>query len=148
MAYKIKDKVKFLADANKILVSSLDYDKTLANIAHLIVNSIADFCMIDLFNEKGQLYRVAARVASSNKEEKELTHQMFRYQADPKNKGAIYDAARLDKAILVDSLSKKWRELSRIPKERAIIRKLRMESLIFVPMESRNKMIGVLTLVL
>ncbi len=148
MAYKIKDKIEFLADASKILASSLDYDKTLSNIAHLVVNSIADFCMIDLFNEKGELYRVAARVSSSNKERRELAHQMFSYQADPRNKGAIYDAARLGEAILVESLSKKWRELSRIPEERAIIRKLRMESLIFVPMESRNRMIGVLTLVL
>lgn len=148
MAYQIKDKLSFLADASKILASSLDYDRTLANIAHLVVNNIADFCMIDLFNEKGELYRVAARVGSSDNKERKMAHQMFRYPADPKNKDAIYDAARLSKPILVKSLSKKWRELSRISKEQMIIRKLKMESLIFVPMESRDRMIGVLTLVL
>lgn len=148
MAYRIKDQVKFLADAGRILGSSLDYKVTLKNIARLAVTYIADFCVIDLFEKDENLHRVAARFAGTNPDQKKLAEQFFRYPADPRNKQAIYEAARTGKPVLVKHLTEKWiHNSSRFPEERELSRKLGMRSVIFVPLKSRNKIIGVLTLV-
>jgi signal transduction histidine kinase/ActR/RegA family two-component response regulator len=50
----------FLADAGRLLGSSLDYEDTLARVAHLATPTLADFCLIDLVGDDGQLRRVAA----------------------------------------------------------------------------------------
>src|SRR3954454_22650385 len=43
----------FLAEAGKILASSLDYQKTLATVADLVVPGLADWCFIYILDESG-----------------------------------------------------------------------------------------------
>lgn len=146
MAYRIKDRVKFLSQASKILSSSLDYRVTLASITRLVVANIADFCMIDLLKKDGKLYRVASHVADKKKQK--AAQQMFNYPADPKNKRAIYETARKGKPILIRNVKQKWlNKASRISEERRVLKKLGVRSFIFTPLKSRNRVIGVLTLV-
>ena len=148
MAYKIKDKVKFLYDASKILAFSLEYNVTLSNVARLAVSHIADFCVIDLFEKDGKLHRVTVRLDSSDPIQKRLAQEVFRFPADPRNKQGIYDAARTGRPVLIKQITKDWQnKASRIPEEHRLVRKLGMKSFIFVPLKSRNKVIGVLTLV-
>jgi hypothetical protein len=49
-------RVRFLADATTELSTSLDYERTLANVARLVVPTIADWCAIDVV-EDGRLHR-------------------------------------------------------------------------------------------
>lgn len=51
--------MKYLAEASKILSSSLDYKKTLSNIAKAAVPKIADWCSIDIFDKNNNLEQVA-----------------------------------------------------------------------------------------
>src|SRR6476620_2682482 len=51
-------RLKFLADASAAL-ASLDYETTLQRVAQLAVPSFADFVMIDLLDEAGDIQRVA-----------------------------------------------------------------------------------------
>lgn len=146
MAYGIKNRVQFLAEASKILSSSLDYNATLKSIAHLVVTNIADFCMIDLLADDGKLLRVASHVA--DKKRQKLAQEMFNYPPDSKNKEAIYDTARVGKPILIQRVTQKWlNKASKISREQEVLKKLGVHSFIFAPLKSRNKVIGVLTLV-
>lgn len=43
----------FLVEASKVLSQSLDYATTLKKVAGLAVSSLADYCVVDLFEEKG-----------------------------------------------------------------------------------------------
>ena len=147
MVYLLKkrSKIEFLSEASKILSSSLDYNVTLASIAKLMVDNIADICVIDLFNNKGVLERVAARTSSIKN--RQLTRQFLNFPADPKNKKAIYDAARTGRPILIKKITENWlKTASRIPQERKVVKKLGMNSFIFVPLKSIDGVIGVLTL--
>lgn len=147
MAYKIMDKLKFLADASKILGSSLDYRVTLNNIARLAVTYIADFCIIDLFEEDGKLHRVAARHANPDPEQEKMAKEILLYPADPRNKQGIYDAARTGKPVYIRHFTQNWlNKASQMPGERKLANKLGLKSLMFVPLKSRNKVIGVLSL--
>jgi signal transduction histidine kinase/DNA-binding response OmpR family regulator len=50
----------FLAQASEALAESLDYETTLKNLARVAVNHLADWCVIDVVDEKGGLRRVAS----------------------------------------------------------------------------------------
>lgn len=137
--------LEFLAEASKILSSTLDYHVTLASVANLVVDNIADFCIIDILQEDESIERVAVKV--KNKADNALARQMYKFPPDPNNKEAIYDTARTGKPILIKKATQKWLEsVSHISKEHEIIRKLRLNSHIFVPLKSRGMTIGVLTL--
>ncbi len=144
MPYAVKDRVGFLAEASKILSSSLDYNITLASTAKLIVRNIADFCIIDIVENK-RLKRVTVMV--SNKKEQKIAELMFNYLPDPRNKKAIYDAVHLGKPIIIKQKTEKWlKSVSRIPAEREIVNLLDLQSFIFTPLKSRRRIIGALTL--
>ena len=53
-----RGRLTLLADASRILASSLDVDTTLKHIATLTVPRLADICVIDLVNEAGEIRRV------------------------------------------------------------------------------------------
>ncbi|MBI2033432.1 MAG: GAF domain-containing sensor histidine kinase [Candidatus Levybacteria bacterium] len=140
----MRRKLSFLAEASKILSSSLDYNKTLSSIADLVVNNIADFCIIDLLKDDGTMHRVAVKIKSPK--QSKLANQMYRFPPDPKNKDAIYECAQQEKPILIRKATKKWLDsVSLLEKEHEVIRKLRLNSHIFVPLKSRGRVIGVLT---
>jgi PAS domain S-box-containing protein len=49
----------FMAEASRVLASSLDYAETLQRVARLAVPQIADWCAVDLLSEHCQIERVA-----------------------------------------------------------------------------------------
>ena len=49
----------FLAEAGTALSSSLDYETTLKSVARLAVPTIADWCAVDIVNERGVVQRLA-----------------------------------------------------------------------------------------
>lgn len=144
MPYIVKDKILFLAEASKILSSTIDYNVTLAIISKLIVTSIADFCIIDIF-EGHKLKRLAVNVSDPKKQQ--LAHKVFRFMPDPRNKEAIYDAAKLGAPIIIPKATKQWlSSVSKIKEERETIEKLGLNSHMFVPLKSGGEVIGVLTI--
>lgn len=144
MPYLIKDKIEFLSDASKILSSSLDYNVTLASLAKLIVNSVADFCMIDI-SKNGSMKRVAIRV--SNHKLQKIANEFYKYSPDPKNKKTMYDGAKARKPVIIKRVTKSWlKTVSKIEEERMLVEKLNHKSYIFAPLISREKIIGVMTI--
>lgn len=55
---------QFLAEVGVELSKSLDYEQTLANMARLVVQRVADWCAVEVLDEDGQLIRL--NVASAN----------------------------------------------------------------------------------
>lgn len=49
----------FMAQASRVLSSSMDYEETLQRVARLAVPQIADWCSIDLVDERGEIRNVA-----------------------------------------------------------------------------------------
>ena len=50
---------RFLAEAGQALASSLEYEDTLQRVAQLAVPQLADWCAIELPDERGRLQQVA-----------------------------------------------------------------------------------------
>ncbi len=144
MPYIVRDKILFLSSASKILSSSLDYHMTLTSIGELIVESVADFCTIDIL-ENGKLERVVVRMSD---EKKDSEAQKFHdFPSDPKNKNATYDAIRLGKPIIINKVNNKWiNSVSKIKEERELMKKFNFSSFMFIPLQSRGQVIGVMTI--
>lgn len=143
MPYVVQDKILFLSEASKILSSSLDYHVTLAIIAKLVVTSVSDFCIIDIFNGR-KLQRVAVSVSDPSKQE--LANKVYDFLPNPRNKDAIYDTAKQRSPIIIKKATSKWiQSVSKIPDERKTIKELGLNSHLFVPLRSRGEVIGVMT---
>jgi PAS domain S-box-containing protein len=57
----------FMAEASRMLASSMDYAETLQRIARLAVPQIADWCAVDVLGESGEIERVAVHHADPAK---------------------------------------------------------------------------------
>jgi len=60
-AESASQRLRFLADANALLTSSLEYEATLDHLAELVVPELADWCAIYLLEEDGVVRRRVAR---------------------------------------------------------------------------------------
>ena len=58
-------RLAFLADASQLLAASLDYERTLQDVADLVVPALADCCFIDIREPEGGIRRVASAAAQS-----------------------------------------------------------------------------------
>ena len=61
---RIEKEQQFLAEASVVLSASLDYEQTLATLARLVVQNVADWCGVDVMDEHGRLRRL--KVASAD----------------------------------------------------------------------------------
>ena len=81
-----RQQATFLAEAGTALSASLDYEATLASVARLAVPPIADWCAVDIIDERGELKRLA--VAHVDPEKIEYARMLQeRYPADPERTG-------------------------------------------------------------
>src|SRR5947209_11309543 len=71
----------FLVRATETLMSSLDYQETLRNVAWLAVPELADWCAVDLVDESGRRQQVVA--AHPDPQKLVLAEQLRRYEPDP-----------------------------------------------------------------
>jgi len=54
-----RQRLAFLAEASRVLASSLDYETTLERVAQLAVPTLADWCFVDVADEDGSIRRLA-----------------------------------------------------------------------------------------
>src|SRR5919205_257623 len=50
----------FLAQASGVLAGSLDYERTLAEVARLVVPDVADWCAVDIVDADGSLRQITS----------------------------------------------------------------------------------------
>jgi len=54
---RVEKEQRFLVEAAAVLATSLDYEQTLATVAHLVVRDFADWCFIDVVEEHEPAWR-------------------------------------------------------------------------------------------
>ena len=79
---RAKDQQAFLAEATRIIASSLDYQSTLASVANMAVPGLADWCAVDLREDDNSIKRL--EVAHVDPEKVQWAHDIQkRYPPDP-----------------------------------------------------------------
>ncbi|MBV8220917.1 MAG: SpoIIE family protein phosphatase [Solirubrobacterales bacterium] len=138
---------RFLARASEILMSSLDYEETLRNVAWLAVPEIADWCAVELVDDRGSRHRVA--VAHHDPSKLELAEEVRRFEPDElhpdRGVGRILRTgeSELYREIPDDVLSR-----AAVNEEHlSLLRSIGFRSVLLVPLRARGRTFGVMTLV-
>jgi two-component system, cell cycle sensor histidine kinase and response regulator CckA len=135
-----------MAEASRILASSLDYERTLRNVAELAVPAVADWCAIDLL-ESGAIRRVA--VEHSDPSRKELVRRLEEeYPTDPKASLGAARVIRTGQSEVASSIPDAVIEEAAHDEEHLrIIRELGLHSYVIAPLIAREQVLGAITFV-
>ncbi len=137
----------FLARASDVLASSLDYERTLRNVAELAVPEIADWCAVDLRDDQGD--RVPVAVAHADPARLRLAEQLRAYEParlDPEQGlGRVFRTGAplhfpeiSDEMLLRGAVDERHLEL---------LRAVGMRAVAIVPIRLGNRTLGAMTLV-
>jgi signal transduction histidine kinase len=140
-------KISFLADAGAILGSSLDYRATLGRVARLAVPFLADYCLVFVQGEDGQI----AQVAAAHREpagDALLERLGETYRVDPANPSTpVPRAIRTGQPLLVSEVPPDAADRMGVEGEpREIFRALGPVSYMVVPLAAHERVFGALTL--
>jgi PAS domain S-box-containing protein len=137
----------FLARASEVLFSSLDYERTLHNVAQLAVPEIADWCAVDLLTDAGTRQSVA--VAHTDPSRLRLAEELRAYEPDElapdEGLGLVFRTGEplfypeIPDELLVNAANDDH--------HLELIRAVGMKSAIAVPMRLAGRTLGALTLV-
>ena len=136
---------RLLADAGAILAESLEYEATLTRVAWLVAERSADWCLIDLVDEQGQLRRLT--VAHADRAAAPLAALVQRYPpVAPEADSAIAPCHTAERAVFANGQAAvPLAERIDDPEHRAALAALRAQSLIIAPMTARGRRFGMLT---
>jgi PAS domain S-box-containing protein len=138
----LRDRARFLAEATRLLSSSLDYGQTLQSVAASAVPDFADWAAVDLLSD-GKLSRVA--VAHQDPAKASLAREIF--ERAPEITGAP-QVMRTGTLNFVPEISQESLQQIADLDLRAFIAGLGLRSAIVVPMVARGATVGVISLVL
>jgi PAS domain S-box-containing protein len=136
----------FLAKAGEALGSSVDYERTLSTVAQLAVPTIADWCAVDLVETDGKLRRQVAIAHVDPAKVASARALAERYPPDPNAATGVPHVIRTGKSELYPEISKAMLEAAAVDEEHArLIRELRLESAMVVPLRARGRTFGAVT---
>jgi PAS domain S-box-containing protein len=142
-ARRVERQQRFLSAASKLVSSSLDIDVTLDKVAWAAVPEIADWCCVDMPDERGVLRRVAIAATEGDRGAVERTLDAVRLDRQeaghPLQSGRSLLAADFD-----DEIVRVW--AGGDPEQAAALLASGTRSAMVVPMTAGDRVIGMLTL--
>ena len=139
--------LRLLSETSAQLSETLDYAEVLSKISRIIVASLADWCVVDALDD-GALHPVSA--AHVHPERTPLVEELHRrYPVDPSSTMPQGEVLRSKKSLLISEITDEIlltgaRDESHV----RLLRRLEPRSVMIVPLTARERMIGIVTLVL
>jgi PAS domain S-box-containing protein len=135
-----------LAEASQQLASTLDYEKTLANLASLLVPRFADWYAVDVLDEDGNSRRLA--VVHRDPAKAQWVEKAHYYTAEPDEPEGTGRVVRTGEAVLYRELPDALLASStRNAEHHGVLRELGMASAMVVPLTAGGRTFGALMLV-
>jgi two-component system, cell cycle sensor histidine kinase and response regulator CckA len=138
-AERLDRRLVFLAEANGVLASSLDYHVTLRNLTRLMVPTLADWCAIHVATEQGALQFIAGAHRDPSKDL--LVRALCEYGSRQPPFGAA-----LRQADLGDVTDTLLRGRAQDAEQLKLYRALAAGSFIRIPLLARGQAVGTMTL--
>lgn len=142
---RVEEDLRFMAEATTRLSGSLELGPTLESVARLVVERLADYCVVDVVAEDGQrLERLA--VLGRDVETERLVREALPFAPPPGSGSPVRRVLRTGQPELVGEMSEAWMESAILaPEHRELMRRLRPRSMMLVPLLARGRTLGVLT---
>lgn len=139
-------KLKFLVESEKILSVTEDFRERVRQKATLAVPSLADWCAVDILNEGGSIERIVVvhRDPAMVRYVKEFEK---RYPSDPEAPGSVTNVIRTGIPVFVPVVTDEMlRAAAKSEQHYKDIARLQLHSVMTIPIESRGKALGAMTL--
>jgi serine phosphatase RsbU (regulator of sigma subunit)/PAS domain-containing protein len=138
---------RFLAEAGRILSSSLDYDTTITNVARLAVPRIGDWCAVDLLEEDGSTRPVVVAHVDPSKVEWAI-EMREKYPPDPTEDRGVYRVLRTGESELYPVIPRELLVEAAVDEEHLrLIDEIGMRSAMTAPLIARGRTLGAITFV-
>lgn len=135
---------KFLAEASRVLARSLDYERTLQTVAHLVVSTLADWCIIDVVEVDGSVRRLAT--AHRDPAKKELVDQLVRFPPDSGKASGVPAVLRNERSSFDPVIPEdRFEAIAQSADHLKLIRALQPRSGMIVPLITRDRTLGAIT---
>jgi PAS domain S-box-containing protein len=144
----LRERMTFLAEASELLASSLDYNRTLRQLARLCVPRLADWCAIDMLGPNGEIERLA--VAHEDPEKVKWAYELQeRYPPDPDAPRGVPQVLRTGVPDFLPTIPEELLEeaIGGDEELRKIVDELGLKSSIAVPLIARGRTLGALSLI-
>jgi len=139
-----EERVRFLAEATRVLSSSLDYETTLSELARLAVDALADYALVDIVGDDGRARRAA--VAHRDPAMRPVAERLREFPPDLSKSSGVAVALRTGKPAVVPDASEEFlRSFTRGEAHLALLRGLGLRSFVTVPLDARGRTFGALT---
>jgi PAS domain S-box-containing protein len=137
----------FMAEASRVLASSMDYTDTLQQIARLAVPQIADWCAVDVLGENGEIERVAVHHADPSR--LMLAQRLDRsYRPALDEPLGVPEVIRSGKSRLYTDIEPhQLAAYARDSAHLALLKAIQARAVIIVPLAAPARTIGAITLV-
>ncbi len=138
---------RFMVRASETLMSSLDYEETLRNVAWLAVPDLADWCAVELVDERGRRQQIV--VAHRDPGKLELAQRLRQF--DPQELRPDRGVGR----VLWTGVSELYQDIpdevlvsaATSDEHLSLLRSVGLRSVVLVPLKARGRAFGVMTLV-
>jgi PAS domain S-box-containing protein len=138
----------FLARAGSALASSLDYRSTLATAAQFAVPQLADWCTVDIHEPDTDTHQQVALAHVDPKMMQWARELGEKYPPDPEAPTGVPAVIRTGKAELYTEIPRELLEAGAQDAEHLrIIRELKLESAMVVPLRGRDRTLGAMTFI-
>jgi len=139
--------VAFLAEASAALASSLDYETRVRTVANLAVPGIADWCAVDIVNDRGQIQRIA--VAHVDPARVDLARQLeTKFPDEPSTPGSRGEVIATGRPVLVTDVTDAMLvSVARGEDHLRALRELNICSYLCVPLAAHGQTFGALTFI-
>lgn len=142
-----EEHLRFLARANELFASSLDYQATLRNLAEAAVPALADWCAVDMNTGGDRPYERLA-VAHVDRGKVELAWDLYRRFPPRVDADPISQTLQTGRSQLMRHVSDEVLRQATVNDEHyAIVKELGLVSWMIVPLPGRRGPIGVITFV-
>ena len=138
-----EERLRFLAEASRVLGSSLDYETTLAGLARLAVEAMADYCLVDLVDDDGRARRVAA--AHADPARQPLAERLRAFPPGPQSSGIPRVLRTGRPEVFSEVTDETIPSLARDDEHARLLGELGLKSFVTVPLVARGRTIGALT---
>jgi PAS domain S-box-containing protein len=139
-------RLRFLAEASTLLASSLDFEATLADVAHLLVPRLADYCIVDALESDSTLRQMVISHRDPAREEL-LRELRRRYPPDTNEAHPVSVVLRSAAPLLIEDARLDALERAAVDAEHlSLYHALEAVSYIVVPLAARGRLLGTISL--
>lgn len=144
---RLQKRLAFLAHAGLQIDVSLDLDETLRRLAGVTVPELAELAVIDLKREDGSI-RGAVAAAGSDPDAAAAVEQMRRdHPLDANGDHPVAQVVRSGRSLLLEEMSAaELEQFAQGPEHLEMMQRLRYRSAIVVPLTSRGRLLGAMSL--